>query len=121
MPTVEMVTFPTMTYLGQSAVDAPRSEMEASRKMEVMRQQAVDPLQVIIMIPVLNEGSILILDPQSRLPLLKFPIKYILFCARGKTEDITDCLCINVRLQTALSYHCHVFKAPTPDMVSLRC
>ena len=117
--TVEMVSFPAMAYLGNSAVDAPRSENEASRKMEAMREQAVDALQVIMKVPVMNEGSILLLDPQSQLALLKFPIKYILFCARGKAESTTDCLCINVRLQNALSYHCHVFKAPNPEMVSL--
>eukprot|EP00731_Ephydatia_muelleri_P024363 Em0016g634a len=113
--TVEMVSFPAMTYLGNSAVDAPRSENEASRKMEAMREQAVDALQVILKVPVTNEGSILLLDPQNQLALLKFPIRYILFCARGKAESTTDCLCINVRLQSALSYHCHVFKAPNPE------
>ena len=117
--TVEMVSFPAMAYLGNSAVDAPRSENEASRKMEAMREQAVDALQVILKVPVMNEGSILLLDPQNQLALLKFPIKYILFGARGKVESTTDCLCINVRLQSALSYHCHVFKAPNPETVSL--
>eukprot|EP00731_Ephydatia_muelleri_P038760 Em0896g1a len=108
--TVEMVSFPAMTYLGCSAVNAPRSENEASSNMEVMRKQAVDALQVILKVPVTNEGSILLLDPQNQQALLKFPIKYILFCTRGKVESTMDCLFINVRLQN--SYHCYVFKAP---------
>eukprot|EP00731_Ephydatia_muelleri_P038771 Em0901g1a len=111
--TVEMVSFPAMTYLGCSAVNAPRSENEASSNMEVMRKQAVDALQVILKVPVTNEGSILLLDPQNQQALLKFPIKYILFCTRGKVESTMDCLFINVRLQN--SYHCYVFKAPNPE------
>ena len=116
--TVDTESF-SVSYLGHSAVDAPKSENEASRKMETMKKQVVDPMQIEIVIPVMNEGCVVLLDPRDRLPLVKFPIKYILFCARGRTEDTMDCLCINVRAQVTTDYHCYVFKAPTADIVSV--
>ena len=74
-------------------MDAPKSENEAARKMEAMRQQASDPLQIVMVVPMMNEGFVALLDTKGGLPLMKFPIKYILFCARGRGEETGDCLC----------------------------
>jgi hypothetical protein len=111
-----------MIYLGHSPVDAPKSENEAARKMEAMRQQASqasDPLQIVMVVPMMNEGFVSLLDTKGGLPLMKFPIKYILFCARGRGEETGDCLCINVRTPAATNYHCHVFRAPSFEIVSV--
>ena len=40
-------------------------------------------------------------------------------CARGRGEETGDCLCINVRTSAATIYHCHVFRAPSFEIVSV--
>ena len=112
------VLFAGITYLGSSTVDAPISEKEANRKMYTLKYQAMEPMPVILSIPTSNDGSIHLRDPTSDQPLAIFPVKQILFCARGKTDGMEDSFCFNVRHKRSGIYHCHVFQCEILEAVS---
>ncbi len=114
------ILFSGVIYLGSSSVDAPISETEANRKMYILKQQAAtaEPIPVILSIPTTNDGTVYLKDPDSDQPLTTFPIRMILFCARGSTDTMFDCFCFNVRHKRSGTYHCHVFRCEIPEAVS---
>ena len=118
---VMSILFSGVVYLGSSSVDAPISETEANRKMSILKQQAAgsEPIPVILSIPVTNDGNVILKDPESEQPMATFPVKMILFCARGNSEDYNDCFCLNVKhARSTGTYHCHVFKCDILEAVS---
>ena len=118
---VMSILFNGVMYLGSSSVDAPISEVEANRKMSILKQQAAEsePIPIVLSIPVSNEGSVIMKDPASEQPLTSFQVKRILFCARGSSEDLNDCFCLNVKHQRSGTYHCHVFRCDITEAVSI--
>lgn len=114
------ILFSGITYLGSSSVDAPVSEIEANRKMFILKQQAAtsDPIPVVLSIPLANDGMVCMQDPDTDQLLAAFPIKYILFCARGSQDNLSDCFSLNVRHKRSGVYHCHVFKCEIVEAVS---
>ena len=115
----EGVLFSGIYYLGSSTVDAPVSETEANRKMTVLKNQAGEPIPIILSIPEDNDGSIVLKDPSSNQALVAFFIRHVLFCARGQQDtDLSDCLAINVLHKRSGMYHCHIFRCELPDAVS---
>ena len=118
---VMSILFSGVVYLGSSSVDAPISETEANRKMSILKQQAAgsEPIPIILSIPITNDGNVILKDPESEQPMATFPVKMILFCARGHSEDFNDCLCLNVKhARSTGTYHCHVFKCDILEAVS---
>lgn len=114
--------FSGVIYLGSSTVDAPVSEAEANRMMSVLKQQAGQPMPVILFIPVYNSGDIVLIDPDSKHFLAAYPIRYVLFCARGRTTaNLNDCFGFNVLHRKSGVYHCHVFRCKIPEEVSPTC
>lgn len=120
---VMTVLFSGITYLGSSSVDAPISEIEANRKMHVLKEQAVgsEPIPVVLSVPVANSGCIVLKDPKTDQPMATFSIKTILFCARGNAEVLLDCFCFNVRNKRSGLFQCHVFRTDTLEIVSITC
>ena len=114
------ILFSGVTYLGSSSVDAPISETEANRKMIILKQQASasEPIPIVLSIPTSNDGTVYLKDPETDHPLTTFPVKMILFCARGNMEDYFDCFCLNVRHKRSGIYHCHVFRCEIIEAVS---
>ena len=114
------ILFSGVFYLGSSTVDAPISETEANRKMNILHEQALTshPMPIILSVPITNNGSVLLKDPKTDQPLTTFPIKMILFCARGN-GNLQDCFCLNVRHKRSGTYHCHVFRCEIMEAVSL--
>ena len=114
------ILFSGVFYLGSSTVDAPISETEANRKMNILHEQALTshPMPVILSVPVTNDGSVLLKDPKTDQPLTTFLVKMILFCARGNDESLHDCFCLNVRHKRSGTYHCHVFQCEIMEAVS---
>ena len=114
------ILFGGVFYLGSSTVDAPISETEANRKMNILHEQALTshPMPVILSVPITNDGSVLLKDPKTDQPLTKFPVKMILFCARGNDDNLQDCFCLNVRHKRSGTYHCHVFRCEIMEAVS---
>ena len=114
------ILFSGVFYLGSSTVDAPISETEANRKMNILHEQALTshPMPIILSIPVTNEGSVLLKDPKTDQPLTSFSVKTILFCARGNDATLQDCFCLNVKHKRSGTYHCHVFQCEIMEAVS---
>ena len=115
------ILFDGVTYLGCSSVDAPVSEVEANKKMYTLRAQAEssEPMHVILSIPMSNDGNVILKDPESEQPLSVFPVKTILFCARGNAEQLLDCFCLNIKHRKGGIYRCHAFRCEIPEAVSL--
>ena len=114
------ILFGGVFYLGSSTVDAPISETEANRKMNILHEQALTshPMPIILSVPVTNNGSVILKDPKTDQPLTTFPVKMILFCARGNESSFQDCFCLNVRHKRSGTYHCHVFQCEIMEAVS---
>jgi len=102
-------------------VDAPVSEIEANRKMHVLKDQAAgtEPIPVVLTVPVMNLGSVVLKDPKSDQPMATYAVRQILFCARGNAEVLLDCFCLNVRNKRSGMYQCHVFKCGSNQEVSV--
>ena len=115
------ILFGGVFYLGSSSVDAPVSEREANRKMYILKKQAEEsqPIPVVLSIPLVNEGSILMKDPESEQPMSVFPVKTVLFCARGNADELLNCFCLNIRHKRSGIYHCHVFQCEIREAVSI--
>ena len=120
-PTMSIL-FSGVFYLGSSTVDAPISETEANRKMNILHEQALTshPMPIILSVPISNEGSVLLKDPKTDQLLTTFPVKMILFCVRGGDESLQDCFCFNVRHKRSGTHHCHVFRCDIMEAVSSR-
>lgn len=118
-PTMSIL-FSGVFYLGSSTVDAPISETEANRKMNILHEQALasHPMPIILSVPISNDGSVLLKDPKTDQLLTTFPVKMILFCVRGGDEALQDCFCLNVRHKRSGTYHCHVFRCEIQEAVS---
>jgi hypothetical protein len=109
-------SFTGINYLGSSTVDAPVSETEANRKMEILRTQSAQAIPIILTIPEDNSGSIVLKDPSSDQVLVAFFIRHVLFCARGQVDsDLQDCIAINVLHKRSGFYHCHIFRCDFPE------
>ncbi len=116
----EGVFFNGIRYLGSSTVDAPVSETEANRKMSVLKNQAGQPIPIILQIPPNNDGNIMLKDPSTNQILTAFSIRHVLFCARGDIDsNLNDCLALNVIHKRSGVYHCHVFLCEIPEAVSI--
>ena len=114
------ILFSGVFYLGSSTVDAPISETEANRKMNILHEQALtsQPMPIILSVPISNDRSVLLKDPKTDQLLTTFPVKMILFCVRGGDEALQDCFCLNVRHKRSGTYHCHVFRCDIMEAVS---
>ena len=88
--------------------------------MYILKKQAEEsqPIPVVLSIPLVNEGSIVMRDPESEQPMTVFPVKTVLFCARGNAEELLDCFCLNIRHRRSGMYHCHVFHCEIREAVS---
>ena len=88
--------------------------------MYILKKQAEEsqPIPVVLSIPLVNEGSIVMKDPESEQPMSVFPVKTVLFCARGNAEELLDCFCLNIRHRRSGMYHCHVFHCEIREAVS---
>ena len=118
---VMSVLFSGISYLGSSSVDAPISEIEANRKMNILKEQAAgtEPIPVVLSIPLTNHGNVILKDPKTDQPMATYTIKQILFCARGNAEVLLDCFCLNVKNRRSGMYQCHVFRCDIVDAVSI--
>ncbi len=115
------IQFGNISYLGSSTVDAPVSEIEANRKMHILKEQATgtEPIPVTLSIPQINTGSVILKDPKTQQPMATYSIRQILFCARGNAEVLLDCFCLNVRARRSGMYQCHVFRCDHNQEVSV--
>ena len=115
----ECQIFEGLTYCGHCTVDAPISQTEANRSMNMLRKQPQDSMLVSVSVPVTCEGAVRLIDRDSGLDLTNYPVRSILFCARGTRENnARDCMAFTVaHRQGSGIFYCHVLKADDEDKV----
>ena len=106
-------------YLGSTTVNAPISEVEANRKISIlkMHSDAAQAIPINLLVPTLSTGRVVLKDPEQDQPLAVFQVRTILFCVRGKGPDLLDCFAFNVKHRTSGIFHCHVFQCETAQEV----
>ena len=51
--------FSRIIYLGAASVNAPKSEMEATKKMTILKQQqSQNAIEIVLSVPRTSEGSV---------------------------------------------------------------
>ena len=85
-------------YLGSTTVNAPISEVEANRKIGILKKHsdAAQAIPINLLVPTMSTGKVTLKDPETDQPLAMFPVKTILFCVRGASPDMLDCFAFNV-------------------------
>lgn len=106
-------------YLGSTTVNAPISEIEANRKIAILKSHsdATQAIPINLLVPTMFTGRVTLKDPEQDQPLAVFQVKTILFCVRGKGPDMLDCFAFNVKHKTSGIFHCHVFQCESPQEV----
>ena len=107
-------------YLGSTTVNAPISEVEANRKIGILKKHsdAAQAIPINLLVPTMSTGKVTLKDPETDQPLATFAVKTILFCVRGAAPDMLDCFAFNVRHKTSGIFHCHVFQCENAQEVS---
>ncbi|KAG5272550.1 hypothetical protein AALO_G00166750 [Alosa alosa] len=118
-PDEDSVVFSKLTYLGCASVNAPRSEVEALRMMSILRSQCQLPLDVTLSVPVVSEGTVRLLDPQTSTEIANYPIHKILFCVRGHDGTAeSDCFAFTESHHNTEIFRIHVFRCEIQEAVS---
>ena len=106
-------------YLGSTTVNAPISEIEANRKIAILKSHsdATQAIPINLLVPTMFTGRVTLKDPEQDQPLAVFQVKTILFCVRGKGPDMLDCFAFNVKHKTSGIFHCHVFQCENAQEV----
>ena len=91
--------------------------------MHILKEQSTgtEPIPIVLAVPLTNRGSVVLKDPKTDQTMASYPIKFILFCARGNAEILLDCFCLNVKNKRSGMYQCHVFRCDIVDAVSASC
>uniref|UniRef100_A0A8C5C0J9 RAB GTPase activating protein 1 n=1 Tax=Gadus morhua TaxID=8049 RepID=A0A8C5C0J9_GADMO len=115
----DSVVFSQLTYLGCASVNAPRSEVEALRMMSILRGQCNLPLDVVLSVPGVSEGTVRLLDPVTSTEIANYPIYKILFCVRGHDGTTeSDCFAFTESHFNSEIFRIHVFRCQIPEAVS---
>ncbi|XP_038192052.1 rab GTPase-activating protein 1 isoform X2 [Arvicola amphibius] len=115
----DSVVFSKLTYLGCASVNAPRSEVEALRMMSILRSQCQISLDVTLSVPNISEGTVRLLDPQTKTEIANYPIYKILFCVRGHDgTPESDCFAFTESHYNAELFRIHVFRCEIQEAVS---
>ncbi|CAL8321283.1 unnamed protein product [Lota lota] len=118
-PDEDSVVFSQLTYLGCASVNAPRSEVEALRMMSILRGQCTLPLDVVLSVPGVSEGTVRLLDPHTSTEIAIYPIYKILFCVRGHDGTTeSDCFAFTESHYNSEIFRIHVFRCQIPEAVS---
>ncbi|XP_019727580.1 rab GTPase-activating protein 1 isoform X2 [Hippocampus comes] len=119
IPDEDSVVFSQLTYLGCASVNAPRSEVEALRMMDILRGQCQLPLDVTLCVPGVSEGTVRLLDPNNSTEIANYPIYKILFCVRGHDgTPESDCFAFTESHYNAEIFRIHVFRCQIQEAVS---
>ncbi|XP_078605656.1 rab GTPase-activating protein 1-like [Branchiostoma floridae x Branchiostoma japonicum] len=113
----ECVIFNGVTYLGCSAVNAPRSEMEAQRCMSILRESSQMSIDVVLSVPTTSEGTVRVLEPDGA-EIAHYRVHRILFCCRGKQETREkDCFAFTSSHGNSDLFQCHVYRCQLLEAV----
>lgn len=112
-------TYKGIMYLGSTTVNAPISEVEANRKITILKthSDAAQSMPINLIVPTMSTGRVILKDPEQDQPLAVFQVKTILFCVRGRAPDMLDCFAFNVKHKTSGIFHCHAFQCESAQEV----
>ncbi|KAK9306336.1 hypothetical protein QLX08_003024 [Tetragonisca angustula] len=119
----ECTIFNGVTYLGSAAINAPKSECEIQRNMNILNaEQSLNlGIKVSVSVPSSSQGSVVLYDAATQQPIAHYEVQRILFYARG--ESVGPCAACFAftwshgdTLESAI-YQCHVFRCDIPEAV----
>ncbi|KAK3719378.1 hypothetical protein RRG08_029534 [Elysia crispata] len=117
----DCTVFNGVTYLGCATVNAPRSEAEIYRNMNVFNRQSKMSIPVALSVPATSEGIVRLVDPSNNTDIASFRIHRILFCARGPSDTMErQCFaftCSHGDSPENSIFQCHVFRCDIPEAV----
>ncbi|XP_022084220.1 rab GTPase-activating protein 1-like isoform X2 [Acanthaster planci] len=113
--------FSRIIYLGAATVNAPKSEMEATKNMSILKQQqSRNAIEIVLSVPRTSEGSVRLLETDGKSEISAYRITRILFCCRGREgTNISDCFaftCGHGNRDSQL-FQCHIFRCEVPEAV----
>ncbi|CAK9821815.1 Rab GTPase-activating protein 1 [Anthophora retusa] len=119
----ECTIFNGVTYLGSATINAPKSECEIQRNMNILNaEQSLNlGIKVSVSVPSSSQGSVVLYDTATQQPIAHYEVQRILFYARGEsTGPCAACFAFTWShgdtLESAI-YQCHVFRCDIPEAV----
>ncbi|XP_029164437.1 rab GTPase-activating protein 1-like isoform X1 [Nylanderia fulva] len=119
----ECTIFNGVTYLGAAAINAPKSECEIQRNMNILNaEQSLNlGIKVSVSVPSSSQGSVILYDAATQQAIARYEVQRILFYARGEsTGPCAACFAFTWShgdtLESAI-YQCHVFRCDIPEAV----
>ncbi|KAG7188171.1 hypothetical protein KM043_013388 [Ampulex compressa] len=119
----ECTIFNGVTYLGAAAINAPKSECEIQRNMNILNaEQSLNlGIKVSVSVPSSSQGSVVLYDAATQQAIAHYEVQRILFYARGEsTGPCAACFAFTWShgdtLESAI-YQCHVFRCDIPEAV----
>ncbi|XP_076626246.1 GTPase activating protein and centrosome-associated [Colletes latitarsis] len=119
----ECTIFNGVTYLGSTAINAPKSECEIQLNMNILNEEQSLNLgiKVSVSVPSSSQGSVVLYDAGTQQPIARYEVQRILFYARGEnTGACAACFAFTWShgdtLESAI-YQCHVFRCDIPEAV----
>ncbi|XP_013421273.2 rab GTPase-activating protein 1-like, partial [Lingula anatina] len=121
LPEGQYTFFSNVTYLGSASINAPRSEAEINRNMEILNEHSQLSIPITLAVPSNSEGLVRLLEPSTNSEIATFKVHRILFCARGAVEtNERKCFaftCSHGDSADAVLFQCHVFRCEIQDAV----
>ncbi|XP_071500204.1 rab GTPase-activating protein 1-like [Diadema antillarum] len=113
--------FSRIFYLGASTVNAPKSEVEVTRNMTILKEQeSENAMEIVLSVPRTAEGSVRLLEVDGKSEIAHYRITRILFCCRGHANTTeSDCFaftCSHGSKDSQL-FQCHVFRCEVIEAV----
>ncbi|XP_030853715.1 rab GTPase-activating protein 1 [Strongylocentrotus purpuratus] len=113
--------FSRIFYLGASTVNAPKSEVEVTRNMHILKEQESDnAMEIVLSVPRTAEGSVRLMEVDGKSEIAHYRITRILFCCRGHANTSeSDCFaftCSHGSKDSQL-FHSHVFRCEVVEAV----
>ncbi|XP_063966499.1 rab GTPase-activating protein 1-like isoform X2 [Lytechinus pictus] len=113
--------FSRIFYLGASTVNAPKSEVEVTRNMRILKEQeSENAMEIVLSVPRTAEGSVRLMEIDGKSEIAHYRITRILFCCRGHANTSeSDCFaftCSHGSKESQL-FHSHVFRCEVVEAV----
>ncbi|XP_024946020.1 rab GTPase-activating protein 1 isoform X2 [Cephus cinctus] len=119
----ECTVFNGVTYLGAAAINAPKSECEIQRNMNILNAEQTQNLgiKVSVSVPSSSQGCVVLYDAATQQAIAHYEVQRILFYARGENNGpCAACFAFTWShgdtLESAI-FQCHVFRCNIPEAV----
>lgn len=90
-----LLAFHDLIYCGRQVVESPVSEAEASRCMTELFPRKDEERLVDLTVPKDSGGILSLSEAESEEAICRYPVRYVLFCARG-TQLCHECVAFTV-------------------------